>query len=880
LGFRFRSDVNGFVTAVRFYKSAANTGTHIGNLWSDTGALLASATFTGESTSGWQQVNFSAPVAVAAGTTYVASYYTPAGHYSFTGNFFTPNGIDTPPLHALADGMAGSSGVFVYGGSSKFPSGTYQSANYWVDIVFTTVAPPPPAAVTVSKLICSPASIVAGSSAACTVTLSSAAPGGGSVVTLADNSAALTTPASVTVVAGATTGSFTATAGSVTADQPVTMTASLNGSNATSALTVVAAPVSTGLVAAYSFNEGTGTTVADASGNGNTGTITNATWSTAGKFGNALKFNGSNSWVTIKDSASLDLTKGMTLEGWINPTALGTAWRTLLLKEQPSGLVYSLYANTDTSQPSGHVYITTEYNTRGTAVAPLNAWTHLATTYDGATLRMYVNGVLASNKAVTGSIKASTGVLRIGGNSIWGEYFTGLIDEVRIYNRALAASEILSDMNSAVVKSLSKTVTPPSLTASGAPASNAAQALSLGCVPARVVAGGQALCELRLPAGSDASEIQVSSSSGSVRVPRRVQSRAGESRLKFQLSADAAAAGQMVTVTAASGNALAQETVLVAPAEAPLLQVAGKQFARFGKTLRFDISAGEGSGLPVQLMAADLPAGASFDAASGRFEWTPSESQQGSRIVSFAANAGGQSATARVTIDVDSGAPVIDQSAAFACSPGAIGSLQGKWLSGSAHGSTDLSGEALSLEGTGVKVNGEFAPVIEVSMSRVQFVCPALPAGTPLSVAVTTGAAETAALQSVMQAASPAIFSLNGSGDEQGVVSFARADELTTARDSRLAGRPAQAGDEILIWGTGFGSMDARSLRVEVGGAAAAVESVNAVPGQAGVYTIRARVAAAATPDAAASVRVLVYSPDGRQFESNTVTVALEAAAR
>ena len=77
---------------------------------------------------------------------------------------------------------------------------------------------------------------------------------------------------------------------------------------------------------------------------------------------------------------------------------------------------------------------------------PLNAWTHLATTFDGAVVRLYVNGALAASTSVSGSMAASTGVLRIGGNSIWGEWFAGLIDEVRVYNRALSAGEIQQDM--------------------------------------------------------------------------------------------------------------------------------------------------------------------------------------------------------------------------------------------------------------------------------------------------------------------------------------------------------------------------------------------------------------------------------------------------
>ena len=99
LGVKFTADTAGSVTGVRFYKSAANTGVHLGSLWSSTGMLLASATFAGESASGWQQVTFSQPVAVTAGATYVASYHTTTGHYSATGQGFAIP-LDNAPLHA------------------------------------------------------------------------------------------------------------------------------------------------------------------------------------------------------------------------------------------------------------------------------------------------------------------------------------------------------------------------------------------------------------------------------------------------------------------------------------------------------------------------------------------------------------------------------------------------------------------------------------------------------------------------------------------------------------------------------------------------------------------------------------------------------------
>jgi hypothetical protein len=137
VGVKFRSDQSGYISGIRFYKLAANTGTHIGNLWSSTGTNLATAAFTGESASGWQQVNFASPVAVTAGTTYVASYFAPNGGYADDQNFFTSS-VDRAPLHALSDAAAPGDGVYMYSGSSAFPNNTYQASNYWVDVVFNT----------------------------------------------------------------------------------------------------------------------------------------------------------------------------------------------------------------------------------------------------------------------------------------------------------------------------------------------------------------------------------------------------------------------------------------------------------------------------------------------------------------------------------------------------------------------------------------------------------------------------------------------------------------------------------------------------------------------------------------------------------------------
>jgi mono/diheme cytochrome c family protein len=136
LGVKFRSDVAGRVTGVRFYKGPGNTGTHVGSLWSAGGTLLASATFSNETASGWQQVNFASPVNITADTTYVVSYHAPNGGYAFNPSYFSSSGVDNGVLHAPANAAAGGNGVYRYASSSAFPNASYNASNYWVDVVF------------------------------------------------------------------------------------------------------------------------------------------------------------------------------------------------------------------------------------------------------------------------------------------------------------------------------------------------------------------------------------------------------------------------------------------------------------------------------------------------------------------------------------------------------------------------------------------------------------------------------------------------------------------------------------------------------------------------------------------------------------------------
>ena len=199
-------------------------------------------------------------------------------------------------------------------------------------------------------------------------------------------------------------------------------------------------------VLALGFEEGSGGTTADSSGTGNNGSVQGATWTT-GKYGGALSFDGVNDFVQVADAASLDITRDITLEVWAKPHSLGN-WKALLMKEAPPGdYSYAMYATNSVGLPGG-------YAGPGNLPAPTplanNAWSHIAFTNDATASKLYVNGnLVASGPPQT--MPVSAGALKIGGDAIWpGEFFDGLIDEVRVYNKSLTPAQITSDMNTAI----------------------------------------------------------------------------------------------------------------------------------------------------------------------------------------------------------------------------------------------------------------------------------------------------------------------------------------------------------------------------------------------------------------------------------------------
>lgn len=204
-----------------------------------------------------------------------------------------------------------------------------------------------------------------------------------------------------------------------------------------------------GPVASYGFNENAGTSVSDASGNNNVGNVGTTTW-TAGKYGNALSFNGTNSKVVINNSTVLQLNLKITLEAWVYPTVVNGAYRDAVVK---GGEDYYLSA---TTQPSGmagggsHLASGAWVDVLSTNPLPVNTWSHVCVTADGSMVRFWVNGVQTSAKVQSSPMQVSTKPLEIGGDGVYGQYFTGKIDEVRIYNRALTQAEIQTDMNTPI----------------------------------------------------------------------------------------------------------------------------------------------------------------------------------------------------------------------------------------------------------------------------------------------------------------------------------------------------------------------------------------------------------------------------------------------
>jgi glucose/arabinose dehydrogenase len=236
----------------------------------------------------------------------------------------------------------------------------------------------------------------------------------------------------------------------------------------------LASAAAPGLVAAYSFDEGTGSTVTDSSGNGNTGTIHGATWTTQGKFGSALSFDGTSAYIDFGNPPSLQITGSMTWSAWIYATGNPADDGQIIAKSDNGG--WQLKTSPDTGPHTFGIAVSPDAGTHtqrySTTVRALNTWYYVTGVYDATarSLHIYVNGAL-DDGVLRGTVPASqfNGPQNVTiGRRTGGFYFQGTIDEVRVYNRALTQTEIQTDMNQRITSSTDQTPPTVSVTAPAA----------------------------------------------------------------------------------------------------------------------------------------------------------------------------------------------------------------------------------------------------------------------------------------------------------------------------------------------------------------------------------------------------------------------------
>jgi hypothetical protein len=335
---------------------------------------------------------------------------------------------------------------------------------------------PPP--ITPSSLVCTPSAVITPDNSTCTLTLTGVAPPEGFTVVLSNDSAAVVIPSSVAVSPGTNSITFTATAGSVTFSQTVTLSASLNGASASTSLTLLVPGSMPGMTAAYALDEGKGSVAFDSSGYGNTGRIQGpATW-VGGRFGNAFLFDGATNYIDLGRPPSLLGTGSMTWSAWVfitgNPPDDGQ-----IVALSTDNLGWQFKTSPDTGPRTFAVAVgldglslTQRYSV---TVPVLNTWYHVAGIYnaDAQTLDIYVNGTLDNGvlRGAVPNVQAFPPVNVTIGKRDGGYYFNGVIDNLRIYNRALSAPEIQQDMVTPV--NMTTADTPLATTAAGSMAAAA-----------------------------------------------------------------------------------------------------------------------------------------------------------------------------------------------------------------------------------------------------------------------------------------------------------------------------------------------------------------------------------------------------------------------
>ena len=722
------------------------------------------------------------------------------------------------------------------------------------------------APVLVSTLGCTPSSLAPSAVSTCTVTLTQAAPAGGSAVTLSSSSTLLTAPASVTVAAGATTATFSATAATtILSNQSATVTAKLGTSSQTATIKLI----SQVLVSPLFIQEH-----AVANGTANPSIISLSTASTSGNLLIvAVTYDNENANVlSITDNKRNYYKRALSGMNWgpFGGQARSELWYAANITGggTPIAATVKLSASS-TSFVQLHI---SEYSGLA-AVDPLDQVANKSGLGNFSGIFSSPSMRISSNELMFGHCEMWSGTVGAGPEFTAHIAAGGNIDESRdvsssgSYVASCAESGSGPMIMTATFKARATASNVHSISTLAAP-TEVDTLRSLSCAPGNVSAGSVVSCELRVAPTASPVEAKLESNSDEIRIPAAVTTRPNQSSVTFQARVDAMARTHSPVISANLGGIEVHDSIHVTSASGPIIAAPESLKARIGAPVSFAIRASDPSDLPLAITADGVPAGAVFDPVRGRLEWIPGASQAGSYKVTFTAtNPVGLSSTARVSLDVGPGGPVLNQTQQASCSPGSIASLKGNWLSTADFELSDPTGSSFDLGGTRIIANGQEAPVLYSSNDRVDFLCPALEPGTQLAVTVETGSGTSSPWTSIMRGIAPRILA----------VSHAVSDDTVTDRDFTESGHPAQPGDEVVLWVTGLDRASATSARLGVYADEmnAQIESVDAVPERSGVYAIHYQVPAG-TSFGAVPVELRVITPGGREVRSNAVVERIE----
>lgn len=301
--------------------------------------------------------------------------------------------------------------------------------------------------------------------------------------TLTWSSTNATSCASINFPTGGATSGSTSVSPTITTTYSITCSSSQGSATSTATITVTIPP-SSSPIAYWKFDEGSGTSAFDSSGNGNTGTLVNGPVWTTGKIGGAIQTDGASNYVEVQDSSTTNATGDFTVAAWVKSTQgmAANQWPMIVFKQPGSGTrqgyEITLHDSTNDSRWAGGIWVNNNpYGAYGASNIADGTWHHLAFERQGSMLSTYQDGVLANTASSPNTTLSNTAPLHFGRSNFapqYAYYFGGAIDDARFYNRALSASEI-----SALVTAGGGTTTPPDTTSPSIPTNLTASAVSI-----------------------------------------------------------------------------------------------------------------------------------------------------------------------------------------------------------------------------------------------------------------------------------------------------------------------------------------------------------------------------------------------------------------